>query len=123
MWMLTEIVALNTSAQTYYTPWFERQADNANFSMELVVNSIPSSPGPFTVTVWTKNREDEGSSPGTAVGTFSSIDGGALGMFEASCVGLKQLVRFQITFRAGAASHGVVYRFLPPTWFDTAVIP
>ena len=69
-------------------------------------------------TVFTKNREDEGSAPGSAVGAFTTLSGAFL---EANCTGLKDLVRFAITFEAGAAGEGVIYRFLPPTWYDTAI--
>lgn len=115
MWMLTQIVALNTSAQTYYTPWFPKSADNGVFTLEKVLETIH---GGITVTVYTKNREDEGSAPGTAVGTFASL---SAAFHEVACSGLKDLVRFKITFTASAAGQGVIFRFLPPTWYDTAV--
>lgn len=121
MWMNTEIIALNTSQQTYYTPWFPKGADNALLMMELIANTIPTGAGAVTATVWTKNLEDEGSAPGSAAATFTSLTGATLGFFEAACTGLKQLVRFQVTFRADAVGQGVIYRFLGPTWYDTAV--
>jgi hypothetical protein len=68
--------------------------------------------GGITVTVYTKNREDEGSAPGTAVGTFASL---SAAFHEVACSGLKDLVRFEITFTAGAAGQGVIFRFLVPT--------
>lgn len=115
MLMLTQIVALDTSQQTYYTPWFPKGADNAMFALEKVLDTIA---GGITVTVFTKNREDEGSAPGSAVGTFASLSGA---FHEVACQGLKDLVRFRIVFTASAAGQGVICRFLPPTWFDTAV--
>jgi len=119
MWMNTQIVALNTSTQTYYTPWFPKAADNAIFTLEKVLDTIPTGADGFTVTVFTKNREDEGSAPGTAVGTLNTALAG--GFYEANCTGLKELVRFKITFKATAVGQGTIYRLLPPTWYDTAV--
>jgi hypothetical protein len=115
MWMLTQIVALNTSLQKYYTGWFPKGADNAVFTLEKAVDTIG---GGITVKVFTKNREDEGSAPGTAVGTFASL---SAAFHEVACAGLKDLVRFEISFTATAVGQGVIFRFLPPTWYDTAV--
>jgi hypothetical protein len=116
MWMLTQIVALNTSATTYYTPWFPRGADNAFFTLEKIQETFGTTA--FLVEAYSKNREDEGSAPGSLVGTFTTLSGA---FQEASCPALKELVRFVITFRASAVGQGVVFRFLQPTWYDTAV--
>lgn len=111
-----QIVALNTSAATYYTPWFPKAADNAIFTMEKILDTISGTA--VAVTVYTKNREDEGSAPGSLVATFSTLSGNIL---EAKCTGLKDMVRFRITFTAASAGQGLIYRFLPPTWYDMAV--
>ncbi|MBZ0150269.1 MAG: hypothetical protein K8J09_01965 [Planctomycetes bacterium] len=113
--MLTQITALDTASVTYYTPWFPRGAENAAFSLEKVADTIGN--GGVTFGVVTKNREDEGSG-GTSAGSFSSVSGG---FYEATCTGLSELVRFTITFRATAVGQGVIFRFLPPTWYDKAV--
>jgi hypothetical protein len=84
--------------------------------MEKLVDTIAGTA--FLVKVFTKNREDEGSEPGTGAGTFTSLVGN---FYEASCANLLELVRFRITFTASAAGQGVIFRFLPPTWYDTAV--
>lgn len=114
MWMNTQIIAFDTASNVYYTPWFPRGADNAVFALELIKNTLAS----FAVNVRTKNREDEGSAPGSSAGTFTQLSGNFL---QVNCTGLKELVRFEITTRGGAAGDGVIYRFLPPTWYDTAV--
>jgi len=115
MWMNTQIIALDTATNIYYTPWFPRGADNAMFMLELIKNTFGST---FTVDVWTKNREDEGSAPGSVVGTFSTLSGN---FQEVGCKDLKELVRFRITTRADAVGQGAIFRFLGPTWYDTAV--
>jgi hypothetical protein len=71
----------------------------------------------LAVTVCTKNREDEGSEPTTG-GSFALLTGN---FWEVNSTGLKELVRFQLKFTASAAGQGVIFRFLPPTWYDTAV--
>lgn len=116
MWMHTQIIALDTAATDYYSPWFPRAADNAVFTLEKLQDSFGSTP--MTVTVYTKNREDEGSAPGSPAGTFTLLTGN---FYEVACVGLKELVRFKISFRASSAGQGVVFRFLGPTWYDKAV--
>ena len=115
MWMNTQIIALDSAAAEYYTPWFPKGADNGIFTMELIQSTLTTVP--IAVTVWTKNREDEGSAPGTSVGTFASLSGSLL---EVACANLKELVRFRIYFR-GQAGQGAIFRFLGPTWYDTAV--
>ncbi|MFO1052739.1 MAG: hypothetical protein U1F36_11040 [Planctomycetota bacterium] len=112
--MLTEIVALNTSAMTFYTPWFPKGEDNAVFTLEKVLDTIN---GGATFTVLTKNREAEGSE-GTSAGSFSAL---TAPFYEAKCTDLEDLVRFKVTFTASAAGQGVIFRFLQPTWYDTAV--
>lgn len=116
MWMLTQIVALDTSGTVYYTPWFPKGADNGVFTMEKTIDNLATAP--VSVTVYTKNAEDEGSAPGSAVGTFSTLSGA---FHEVNCTGLKDLVRFVLNFRASAAGQGAVFRFLAPTWYDTAI--
>jgi hypothetical protein len=117
MWMNTEIIALSTSAKVYYTPWFPKGADNAVFTMERLEHTFGTSA--LAVTVYHKNREDEGSAPGSAVATFTNLSGTSF--YEASCTGLKELVRFRLAFTASAVGQGVILRFLAPTWYSTAV--
>ena len=115
MWMNSQIVVLDSAAASYYTPWFGKSADNGVFTMEVLVDTARG----FTVTVWSKNAEDEGSAPGSLVGTFSSLAGA---FYEAACTGLRDMVRFRINLDSGgAAGDGLIYRFLGPTWYDTAV--
>ena len=114
MWMNTQIIALDTASNTYYTPWFPRGADNGVFMMQRIQSTLGTT---FSVTVWTKNREDEGSE-GTSAGTFTTLSGT---FEEVKCTGLKELVRFRIVTRASAVGQGAIFRFLPPTWYDTAV--
>jgi len=117
MWMLTQIVALDTSAKSYLTPWFPKGADNGVFTMEKPQDTIAGTA--VQVKVYTKNREDEGSKPWATVGTFTAVSGTSF--LEVNCSQLKDLVRFEITFTANAVGQGLIYRFLPPTWYDTAV--
>lgn len=117
MWMNTEIVALNTNVQTYFTPWFPKGADNGVFAAEVLLNTLDTE-DPFVISVATKNLEDEGSAPYWA-GDLEQL--GSSAIFEATCTELKQLVRLAITFQASSVGQGFVLRALPPTWFDTAV--
>ncbi len=77
--------------------------------------------GRFTVTVYTKNR-DEAGSEGTPFSDFPQI--GSTGLYQKQCTDLKELVRYKIALVAGAEApertEGVMLRFLPPTWYSTA---
>ncbi|MFN9968411.1 MAG: hypothetical protein ACK58T_00805 [Phycisphaerae bacterium] len=118
----TQLITLETGAKSYYTPWLPKGADNAYFTYEIISQFLATggSPG-FTVTAYTKNREDAGSE-GTSF-SFSQI--GSTAFYHAECTNLKQLVRFKITITPGTDvtiyAQGVTYRFLPPTWYDKAV--
>jgi hypothetical protein len=123
----TLLMTFGSTAHEYYTPWFPKGADNAYFTYEIIRQNFGTggSPG-FTVEVFTKNREDVGSQgdPNTAVtGSWTNLTGTIFYEFKAES--LKQLVRFKITVKGGttppAGQEGVVYRILPPTWYDKAV--
>ncbi len=114
MWMNTQIIALDMNTNTYYTPWFPRGAVNGMFLMEQIQSTLGST---FTVSVSTKNREDEGSE-GSSAGSFATLSGS---FKEVTCTDLKELVRFKIVTRADSVGQGAIFRFLPPTWYDTAV--
>jgi len=77
----------------------------------------------FTVEVYTKNREDVGSQ-GTAVsGSWTQLS--PADCYEFKATNLRQLVRFKIKVTGGTSppsgQEGVMYRILPPTWYDKAV--
>ncbi len=114
----TSLMAMgSTTARSYYTPWFQRGADNAVFTYEII--QALASGGSFAVVVLHKNREDQGAEGAAVSGaTFSQI--GTSGFFEAKAVGLKELVRFKITVTPAGVSDGVVYRFLSATWYSKA---
>lgn len=116
----TQIVLLNNATTTLYTPWFPKMADNGVFAYEVIASYLGSSGGNVSVAVYTKNREDQGG--GTSAGTLS--DTIATGFKEKAITGLKELVRLEITVTPGTSitgPAGVIYRILPPTWYNTAV--
>ncbi|HHH28829.1 MAG TPA: hypothetical protein ENK57_10865 [Polyangiaceae bacterium] len=108
--------------EEYYTPWFPKGADNAVFTYEIIRQNFGAS-GSIQVEVFTKNREDIGSS-GTSKGTISTNFSGTT-FYEHDVTDLRELVRFKITLTTGSSKptgqEGVVYRILPPTWYDKAV--
>lgn len=117
----TLLVTLGASSQEYYTPWFPKGADNAYFTYEIIRQNFGGG-GAFIVEVFTKNREDIGSQGTTVSGSWSNLTGTSFYHFPAA--NLRQLVRFKITLNPGSSpsgQEGVVYRILPPTWYDTAV--
>lgn len=114
----TTIMVIGTGARSYDTGWFPKGADNASFIYEIIHKPSTGTTA-FTVTGYTKNREDAGSE-GTSF-SFSSLGSD---FYQATPTNLKQLVRFKITLTPGTGvtgPEGVCYRFLPPTWYDKAV--
>lgn len=113
------------SAEVYFTPWFPKGADNAYFTYEIIRKNLGTGTptGSFTVEVYTKNREDAGSQGTSVSGSWTQLTGTDFHEFKAE--NLRQLVRFKITLQGGqnapTGQQGVVYRILPPTWYDKAV--
>lgn len=112
------------TAQEYYTPWFPKGADNAHFTLEIIRQNFGTGGTPgFKVEMLTKNREDVGSK-GTSLGsTWTQLTG--TNFYDFAATNLRQLVRFKITVTGGTTpptgQEGVMYRILPPTWYDKAV--
>ncbi|MBK8977216.1 MAG: hypothetical protein IPM29_14995 [Planctomycetes bacterium] len=99
----------------YLTPWFSIGADNAIFTYERVHSTLPVAE---SVTVLTKQREDGGY--GSTAATFSTTPLTSTQLYEANATGLQDLVRFMISL-SGDTAGLLHYRFLPPTWYTTAV--
>lgn len=119
------VTLASESAEVYFTPWFPKGADNAYFTYELIRKNLGTGTplGAFTVEVYTKNREDAGSQGTSVSGSWTLLTG--TDFYEFKAENLRQLVRFKVTLQGGhtppAGQEGVVYRFLPPTWYDKAV--
>ncbi len=113
------IVIGDNTTKDYLTPWMPTPADNAFFTYEIVHQYFDT--GSFSVTAYTKNRDDAGSE-GTSFTSFSQI--GSTGLYQKQCTNLKELVRYKISIVAHdtepARTEGVTLRFLPPTWYSTA---
>lgn len=107
------IEASSSATQTYYTPWFPGQADNAIFTFEQIHSTLGSAED---VSVYTKEAEEEGVGSAATSGTFSQL--GSTRFYEASPTGLKDLVRFRIFLRDTTGF--LHFRFLQPTWYATA---
>ena len=96
------------------SPWFRRQADNAVFTGEVV----ELDGGQVDVTVMTKNSEDAGD--GTDVSGTISL-GTTKGCDDEAFIGvLEEMVRYKFTVPNGTAGNWVLFRMLPPVWFDSA---
>ena len=99
---------------TIYSPWFPRQADNVRFNIDLDdVNGAT-----LDIVLFHKNREDtgDGSTTGTSISALNT-----LGRTVAEFKGLKEMVRYKFVVKAD--SNGtlgwILFRMLPPIWFDS----
>ena len=105
-----------TSGMSTRTPWFDRPADNAVFTYEIISNS---GSGTIDVNVLHKNYEETGDGTDTSV-TWSPATS-AVGFHTGTVTGLREQVRFEIAVTGDGAS--VLYRILPPTAYNTATTP
>ncbi len=102
-------------AAIVFTEWMPRQADNAVFTVDLIDAVLAQ----LTVKVFHKNAEETGS--GSLAGTIVTADRTA-GLKVVTVSGLKEMVRYQVEVVGSDANQlgGLLYRFLPATWFNTA---
>lgn len=113
-----ELIHAADPAVVVLTDWMPRGADNAVFTVDLtvIVNCD------VTVTVYHKNGEETGTgaSAGAIVtGTYTA------GLHSATKTSLMEMVRyrFEVVIRDAKYPGGLMYRILPPTWFNTARVP
>ena len=93
-------------------PWFPRDGDNLIARAEV----IEEDGAVLRVRVLTKNTQDVGD--GTLI--TGAIAPTGVGVFSQSYPGdLKELVRYRYTLSGGAAGTYVLFRMLPPVWYDT----
>ena len=115
-----EAQTLMTTGTTYsvFSPWFPKGGNNLRASMELVKSA--ASGDSVKLEVFTKNVEDSGN--GTAVGTSFTISGSDVGTANQRKTGafngvVKEMVRYRFTVN-GSSGNWLLFRALPPVWFD-----
>ncbi len=98
-----------------FSPWFPRQGDNARMTLEVVAISGAT----IKVEVFTKSSETDGD--GSLAGTSGTdkIERTTAGRETYEWSGnLNELVRYKFTV-TDATTKWVLFRMLPPVWFDT----
>ena len=112
------LVAANESDVAVFTPWLARGADNARFTYEEI--QMIGSPT-FEVVVRHKNTEDLQRDGAAVSVTWSSTGVGNTTFKTGTATGLKELIRFECILQpSSSALEAILYRFLEPTWFNTA---
>ena len=108
---------------TVFSPWFARQADLLRVTAECVaVNGAT-----LTVKLYTKDGETPGD--GAAVDAAVSIALSSVSRSTAewktaaSQPGVLQLLRFQYTVTGSTNNDWILFRLLPPVWFDAVALP
>lgn len=101
-----------------YSPWFERNGDNLRVSAELVAVSGA------TITVKVYSKASDATGDGTVVTPVSAnIALNAVGRATEEYAGLNELVRYGFECSGSTANQWVLFRMLPPVWFDTVKGP
>ena len=106
------LITVGTTAIKVFSPWFPRAADNSIFTYELIFSNGGSA---LTVKVASKSTETTGDGAiVTPAVAWARI--GTTSFYKAEYHDLNELLRFQ--FEASEGS--LLYRMLPPTWFNKA---
>ena len=112
-----------SSSVEVYSPWFPRGGDSARFTLDVIKSHATSGATiTFEVEAWTKNREEtgDGADADTSV-SISSVSGRTTTEWlSTSSVGFKELVRYRFILGNSGKSGTVwiLFRMLPPVWFD-----
>ena len=107
-----QLLIAKTADYKIYSPWFPRQGDNVTVTLERV----EVDGGSLSAQAVTKNSEDAGN--GTAIGSVITVDG-TKSVDTTDVTGeAKELVRYEFTM-SGDPGNWVLFRMLPPVWFDT----
>lgn len=103
-----------------YSPWFPKSADHLRASLE--VTQIFGAT--IKVELFTKNSEDAGDGTNAdSAGVPTNITANAVGRttqewYSSGTVGLLEMVRYRFTVTGTLTSHWVLFRMLPPVWFN-----
>lgn len=106
-----QLLIASSEPTMVYSPWFPRQGDNAIFTLDLV-----DATGTILVEVFSKNTEDTGDGGSALTPNSGSKSSPGRTSFELSG-NLKELVRYRFT--VSGSGNWVLFRMLPPVWFDT----
>lgn len=101
------------SAYSVFSPWFPRQSDHAVFTIETVNRNG----GGVNVEIFTKNSETAGNGSNAGGTTFSSPTGAGERNESGADDDLLEMVRYKFTV-TGSAGDWILFRMLPPVWFD-----
>lgn len=108
-----QLIVTDANAPEVFSPWFPRQADNAVFTLEIVAKQGSTK---LTVQLFTKTTDDAGDGGAVA----SPTDVGSVGRTALPQEGeMQTLVRYRYTASAGSAGDWILFRLLPPVWYDT----
>jgi hypothetical protein len=105
----------------FYGRWFGREGDNVRLTLDV---SALGASAQITVSLYSKNVSDPGD--GAPVDPSVDIDLSTVGRVEGEWslpstdnnLELKELVRYKCT----VAGSWVMFRLLPPVWFDSAAV-
>lgn len=104
-----------------YGPWMSRGGDNVTYGIDMVKQTM--SAGSFDIQLVTKAAEDAGD--GTPITSPASTivyeyDETLVRLLLEVSGGMKELVRYKFTFTGvTTADQWVLFRMLPPSWFDS----
>lgn len=108
-----QLLITDSNAPEVYSPWFPRRGDNARFTLEIVAKSGSTK---LTVALYTKTPDASGD--GSTIG--SPVDIGSVGRTEFdSDSEMAQLVRYKFLASSGSTGDWILFRLLPPVWFDS----
>ena len=113
-----QLLRANANSSTLvYSPWMPRGADSAILTVDLVALDSGSK---VTVEVFHKNSEDTGD--GTLFSGVSAVRN-SKGRTSSTWAGLKELVRYRFTCNSELedTASWILFRMLPPVWFDSVV--
>ena len=112
-----QLVIAKSSAYEIFSPWFPRGGDRVIITAE----AVEIGDADVEVRLYTKSAEDEGSGSDVTSGTNFTI-GGSVGRTSGTWgAELKDMVRYRFEVTGTQAGDWLLFRMLPPVWFDEVV--
>ncbi len=108
---VAQLLIEKSATYSIFSPWFPRQGDN----MIVTADVAELDGGSFTLQVFTKDSETPGD--GTQVGSDKTVN--AAGQASETITGLNELVRYKYNVDNTQSGDWILFRMLPPVWYDT----
>ena len=113
-----QVIISDGTAVKLFSPWFPRGGDYVRVLVDVttILDTGGGTPQ-LDIDLFHKNADDEGD--GIANGSAITMNAAGRNTIK-EWTAIKELVRFRFTFDTSGSLAWVIFRMLPPSWFDSS---